>query len=75
MNSKKYFVCVTVRGRWKVVADRLGLTGSEIEFLDERYPNPGEATLAFVAHRCGMNVDDLYDVLTECGMPVLADVL
>ncbi|XP_044173305.1 uncharacterized protein LOC114955871 isoform X2 [Acropora millepora] len=60
-------------GRWKVVAERLGLRGSEIEFLDERYPNPSEATLAFVAHYYGMNVDYLYDVLTECGMPVLAD--
>ena len=75
MNSEKYFACVTVGGRWKVVAERLGLRGSEIEFLDERYPNPSEATLAFVAHYYGMNVDYLYDVLTECGMPVLADFL
>ena len=69
------FVCVTVRGRWKVVAERLGLRGSEIEFLDERYPNPSQATLEFVAHRYGLNVDDLYDLLTECEMPVLADIL
>ena len=75
MNSEKYFVCVTVGGRWKVVAERLGLRGSDIEFLDARYPNPSEATLAFVAHYYGMNVDYLYDVLTECGMPVLADIL
>ena len=75
MNNKKHFVCVTVRGRWKVVADRLGLRGSEIEFLDERYPNRSEATLDFVAHCYGMNVDDLYDVLPECEMPVLADIL
>ena len=71
MNSEKYFVCVTVGGRWKVVAERLGLRGSDIEFLDD----PSEATLAFVAHYYGMNVDYLYDVLTECGMPVLADIL
>ena len=72
MHSKKHFVSVAVGGRWKVVADRLGLGGSEIEFLDERYRNPSEATLAFVAHFYGMN---LYDVLTECEMPVLADIL
>ena len=72
MNSKKHFVSVTVGGRWKDVADRLGLRGSEIQFLDERYPNPSEATLARLH---GMNVDDLYDVLTECGLPVLADIL
>ena len=75
MNSRKHFVSVAVGGRWKVVADRLGLRGSEIEFLDERYPNPSEATLAFVAHFYGMNVNGLYDVLTECEMPVLADIL
>ena len=75
LHSKKHFVSVTVGGRWKDVADRLGLRGSEIQFLDERYPNPSEATLEFVAHFYGMNVDGLYDVLTECGMPVLADIL
>ena len=75
MNSKKHFVSVTVGGRWKDVADRLGLSGSEIQFLDERYPNPSEAALDFVAHLYGMNVNGLYDVLTECGMPVLADIL
>ena len=75
MNSKKRFVSVAVGGRWKVVADRLSLRGSEIQFLDERYPNPSEATLDFVAHLYGMNVYGLYDVLTECEMPVLADVL
>ena len=75
MNSKKHFVSVTVGGRWKDIADRLGLRRSEIQFLDERYPNPSEATLDFVAHYQGMNVDGLYDVLTESGMQVLADIL
>ena len=75
MNSNKHFVSVTVGGRWKYVADRLGLRGNEIQFLDERYRNPSEATLDFVAQFYGMNVDVLYDVLTECGMPVLADIL
>ena len=75
MNSKKHFVSVTVGGRWKVVADRLGLGGSEIQLLYERYPIPSEATLDSVAHLYGMNVDGLYDVLIECGMPVLADIL
>ena len=75
MNSKNHFVSVTVRDRWKVVADRLGLGGSEIQLLDERYPNHSEATLDIVHHLHGMNVDGLYDVLTECGMPELADIL
>ncbi|XP_044178333.1 uncharacterized protein LOC114970883 isoform X6 [Acropora millepora] len=59
--------------QWKVVAERLGLRTKEIEFLDMRYPNPCEALLKFVAQYQGMNVDCLYDVLTECGMPKLAD--
>ncbi|XP_015775516.1 PREDICTED: uncharacterized protein LOC107353686 isoform X3 [Acropora digitifera] len=74
-NRRDLTIDLTVGGRWKDVADRLGLRGSEIQFLDERYPNPSEATLAFVAHFYGLNVDGLYDVLTECEMPVLADIL
>ncbi|XP_067049423.1 uncharacterized protein [Acropora muricata] len=61
--------------QWKVVAERLGLRAKEIAFLDMRYPNPCEAALAFVAQYRGMNVDYLYDVLSECGMPALADTL
>ena len=71
-----HFVCVSVTDwQWKVVAERLGLRANEIKFLDMRYTNPSEAVLTFVAHYQGMNVDDLYSVLTECGMPVLADIL
>ena len=47
----------------------------EIRFLDMRYRNPSEAVLTYAASYYGTNVDDLYDVLTECGMPVLADIL
>ena len=69
-----HFVCVSGKDlRWKVVAERLGLRAKEIAFLDMRYPNPTQAALAFVAQYHGLNVDDLYDVLTECGMPKLAD--
>ena len=71
-----HFVCITVtEWQWKVVAERLGLRANEIKFLDMRYPNPSEAALTFVAQYRGMNVDYLYDVLTECGMPMLADIL
>ena len=70
------YVCVSVtEWQWKVVAERLGLRAKEIAFLDMRYPNPSEAAIAFVAQYRGMSVDDLYDVLTECGMTVLADIL
>ncbi|XP_067037362.1 uncharacterized protein [Acropora muricata] len=60
---------------WKVVAERLGLNAKEIRYLDVRMRNPFDAALSVVSQRRCMNVDDLYDVLTECGMPVLADIL
>ena len=71
-----HFACITVTDwQWKIVAERLGLRAKDIAFLDMRYPNPSEAALVFVAQYRGMNVDYLYDVLTECGMPALADTL
>ena len=71
-----HFVCVSgTDWQWKAVAERLGLRANEIEFLGMRYKNPCDAALAFVAQRDGMNVDDLYGVLTECGMHMLADIL
>ena len=71
-----HFVCVSVTDwQWKVVAERLGLRANEIKFLDMRYRNPCEAALFTAAKYRAVNVDDLYDVLTECGMPVLADNL
>ena len=75
MNSYTLFVCVAGGEEWKVVATRLGLSANEIRFLDMRYPNPFDTVLAFVSQMSGLNVDDLYDVLTECEMPVLADIL
>ena len=72
MNVHFVFVLAT---DWQVVAKRLGLSANEIAFLDMRYPNPSEAALTFAAQYRGMNVNDLYDVLTECGMPALADTL
>ena len=72
----EHFACVAVTDwQWKAVAERLGLRAKDIAFLDMRYANPSEAALCFVAQRDGMNVGDLYDVLTECGMPALADTL
>ena len=71
-----HFVCVSVTGwQWRGVAEKLGLRPIEIEYLDMRCRNPCDAALAFLAQRDGMNVDDLYDALTECGMPMLADIL
>ena len=69
-----HFVCVSA-WQWKVVAERLGLRANDIKFFDMRCQNPSEAALTFVAQYRALNVDYLYDVLIECGMPALADIL
>ena len=68
-------ICIAGREEWKIVAERLGLNAKEIRYLDVRIRNPCDAALSVVSQRRCMNVDDLYDVLNECGMPVLADIL
>ncbi|XP_068676848.1 uncharacterized protein [Montipora foliosa] len=60
---------------WKDVAEKLGFSPIEIRFLDKRTLNPFDEALAFISKRCRINVDDLYDALTDCGYPVLADTL
>ena len=75
LNSETLFIYIAGGEEWKVVAERLGLNAKEIRYLDVRIRNPCDAALSVVSQRRYMNVDDLYDVLTECGMPVLADIL
>lgn len=66
---------VTGREEWKVVAEALGLTPSEIRFLDKRTLNPLDAALCFVASQRYITVGDLYDLLNKHGFPVIADFL
>ena len=68
-------VCVAGGEEWKYVAERLGLTPKEIRYLDKRTLNPSDAALAFISQQCYINVDDLYDVLNDCQLPVMADLL
>ena len=58
-----------------MVAEALGLTLREIRFLDNRTLNPCDAALAFIANQRPTSVAGLYDVLNECGLPVIADLL
>jgi len=67
-------VCVTGGEEWKLVAEALGLTPEEIRFLDNRTLNPLDAALAFVAKQRNINVGELYDLLSECGFPAIADL-
>lgn len=60
---------------WKLVAEELGLTPPEIRFLDNRFLNPADAALSYVAHQRVLTVGNLYDVLTACNLPLIADDL
>lgn len=67
--------CIVGGEEWKVVAERLGLTVIEIRFIDKRVLNPFDAVLDYVSQRSYINVDYLYDLLNDCGLPVFADIL
>ncbi|XP_068676713.1 uncharacterized protein [Montipora foliosa] len=60
---------------WKDVAEKLGFSPKEIRFLDKRTLNPLNEALAFISQQRRIDVDDLYDALTDCGYPMLADTL
>jgi len=74
-NECLIFLCIVGGEEWKEVAERLGLTPREIRFLDNRTLNPFDAALAFIARQKNITVANLYDLLNECGYPVLADLL
>ena len=73
-----FFSCIG-KDAWKLVADKLGLTQDDICFLDNRTRNPAEAMLIHIANSRNqyniMTVGDLYDLLNDCGLPVMADLL
>ena len=69
------FVIVAGGDEWKLIAEKLGMTPSEILFLDRRVMNPAEATLSFIASQRYLTVGELYQVLCDSEVPVLADIL
>jgi len=56
---------------WKMVAEKIGFDQAYIRCFDKRYRNPVEAVFSC----CDLTVGQLYDILVECGLPVLADFL
>ena len=68
------FVFVVGGEEWKLVSEALGLTPQEIRFLDNRTLNPLDAALAFIVKERHITVGDLYDLLSECGFPAIADL-
>lgn len=69
------FFCVTGGDEWMLVAEALGMTPSEIRFLDKRTLNPSEVALAHTCQQRLLTVGDLYDLLSELGFPMIADLL
>ena len=63
------------RDDWELVAEKLGLTPAEIRFLDKRTMNQVLEVLVFAAKKYLITVGDLYDVLKDCGLPIIADIL
>ena len=75
LNCNTLFVFVGGGEEWKLVSERLGQSAREIRFLEVRLRNPCEAALLVVSQRRCLNEDDLCDMITECEMPMLADIL
>ena len=71
----KVSLCFTGGDEWRVVAEKLGLSPKQIRFLEKRTLNPCDAVLAFISRRYSISVGELYDLLNECGLPVVADNL
>ena len=63
------------RDDWELFAEKLGLTPAEIRFLDKRAKNQVLEVLVFAAKKYLITVGDLYDVLKDCGLPTIADIL
>lgn len=58
-----------------MVAERLGLTPAEIRFLDRRILNPMDVVLNVAGRSSSERVETLYDLMTELGLPEVADLL
>ena len=67
--------CVTGIDEWMLVAEKLGLNSEEIRYLDKRTLNPADALLSYIANQRYLTVGELYEVLCDCGVPVIADKL
>ena len=63
------------RDDWELFAEKLRLTPAEIRFLDKRTMNQVLEVLIVAAKRYLITVGDLYDVLKDCGLPIIADIL
>lgn len=69
--------CFNVKGgdEWKLFAEKLGVSAAEIRYLDNRTVNPCLEALMHSRRQRFIDVGSLYDTLTECEQPMLADLL
>lgn len=59
---------------WKKLACHLGLTNHEIQYFDShRFRNPADEVLKQWETKRNTTVGDLYNILVELDMPVIAD--
>ena len=74
--ERKLFHSFFVGGQeWKQLAQKLGLAPHEIRYIDNRVMNPCEAAIEFISKQRYITVGELYDTISECGLPVFADIL
>ena len=64
-----------VRGRWKLLAERLDFSQIDMCFLDERVTNPSDVVLGLVAKHRHLSVGEIYDTLVDLELPVIADLM
>ena len=63
------------RDEWKLLAERLGLSQIDIDFLDKRVRNPCDVVLGIVGNYRHLSVGEVYDTLVECELPAIADIM
>ncbi|CAH3152273.1 unnamed protein product, partial [Porites evermanni] len=73
--ARKLTIALCGGDEWKLVAERLGLDQEKIRFLDNRTLNPADALIGYMANQRHLTVADLYKVLCDCELPVIADTL
>lgn len=64
-----------VNENWKLLADHLGLSNTQISYFDGRYKNPADEVLKYWEVKAASTVGILYDLLVELKFPYIADCL
>ena len=73
---KQRYIFIVVGGdEWKLLAERLGFSQIEIRFLDKRVMNPSDVVLGAVGKHRHLSVGEIYDILVDCELPAIADLM